>query len=1005
MAQHPVSSCPRRSLWIASALVCLLLAAATAATAAEPSGVLLYAGFEGTANATVAAGSPTAEGVKGAPQFAPGRRGEALLSGDAQGAVSYAVTDNLLADRGSIEFWVCPQDWNGLDKMFHVFFEAGDPGWLMIYKYYNRDESSHLSGLFLVSPDKKNWTYANADIKDFQPGQWHHVLCTWSSLDAVFYLDGKPAASTLMPRVPQGLTGRFIVGDQPMTIKRNASSLIDEFYVYDRPLTADEAKWTYEHAADRQPGQDVPLALRHALDVTVTPLPSRHELRVNVRASGLPAFTGTAQLDGASGAPAEVRLLAPRSGEATIPFSELPAGKHRVTVTLRDPAGQTLTGSTEFVSPGPSTWLGNKVGISTTPPPPWTSPVVTQTGPAGATINVWGRTYRLGPLGFPEAVTAAGQPLLAAPLRLAATVAGRPLTWSLEHLSPISKSAMEIRLGGSAKSEIGTLNWKCIVEFDGMARYDLELQPKPGANIDALELGVPLRPERSTLAYRFLATDTVYGQGIPGATPIGEGVVLKAGFTPYWWLGDEERGLCAFCESDEAWDRVDRPDAFQIRRTAQATEAVWSFISTPTALTRPWRFSFGLQATPIKEEKGWRAWRMLPTLGAGSRQQTEWPLRPENHNVLCQWTEPDYMPYFGYPAATDPATYRALVKDDHSRGIMIMPYALTTCLSSAAPIYAFYGKEWENGYADTISSDVMAYKAAVMGMSPAPSCIDFIVQATNRYVRDMDLDGLYHDFTMVLPSSNQLAGCGYVRDGKLRRTYPFFGTRELYKRVYTALKVYGAEKRKPTFMMGHNSTMPFAPIISFCDAFLDGEHFRSLGVKDNYLDLMPLAAIRAEFMGHNLGVMPFFLPEIEGQYATATEPTASLMGLMLLHDMQTWPLWLNRSVARDTYAVLDGFGINDAQFLPYWNNAAVIGGQSEAIKASAYRKPAGGALLCIVNTTRQPQTASLAVRWDKLKSGRPLAITDAFTGESLRATGSTLTAEVKPLQYRLLRVD
>ena len=291
-----------------------------------------------------------------------------------------------------------------------------------------------------------------------------------------------------------------------------------------------------------------------------------------------------------------------------------------------------------------------------------------------------------------------------------------------------------------------------------------------------------------------------------------------------------------------------------------------------------------------------------------------------------------------------------------------------------------------------------------MGCAPARSWIDFIVQKTDRYVRDMDMDGLYHDFTMVLGCSNELAGCGYVRDGKRRQTYPFFGVREIYMRVYTALKLYGAEKGKPTFMMGHDSTQPFVPITGFCDSVLDGEHFRTLGVKGDYHDLMPLDAMRAEFMGHNLGTMCFFLPEFGGEYATATEPTTHLMGLILLHDMNIWPLWLNRKVAGETFAVLDDWGYNDAQFFPYWHNADLIGGQSDAIKASVYRKPGGGALVCVVNDTRQAQTAALTVQWDKLKSAGELTVTDAFSKAPVVVDGAKVSVEIQPLQYRLLQV-
>ena len=40
-----------------------------------------------------------------------------------------------------------------------------------------------------------------------------------------------------------------------------------------------------------------------------------------------------------------------------------------------------------------------------------------------------------------------------------------------------------------------------------------------------------------------------------------------------------------------------------------------------------------------------------------------------------------------------------------------------------------------------------------------------------------------------------------------------------------------------------------------------------------------------------------------------------------------YPIYTNIGAVNRTYAVLDDFGIAEAQRLPYWNNADVIGGQ------------------------------------------------------------------------------
>ena len=974
---------------IAAFIVLLTL---TSWAAADRGGVLFYAGFEGTADA-IAVGNGIAQGEEGGPKYASGKRGQALLSGETAGYVSYAVKHNLLPDRGTVEFWVCPQDWYGTDDKFHVFFEAENPGWLLIYKYFAPG-----IGLFLISETHQSWSTVGQDLSQFKPGQWHHLAAMWGPREICFYLDGKPSTRLPRPPIPQGLSGRFLVGDRPWHIKRDARSLVDELYIYDRPLSEREVAWAYEHAADRSTGEDVPEGLSPALEIMVHPVPSRREIRVDVditQRGGARSFSGTARLEPSVGtAPAAVRMVSKQTGHAIIPFRELPAGEYQVKVTVRDDQGREIGAASQaLTSPGPSVWRGNKIGISDTPPPPWTPVTVEARGtgsmrrPTG--VSCWGRTYELSAIGLPRQIASAGAQLLTGPVQLQATAGSNPVWWRARATSVTDQNAVRARIAGSAESALGVLQWQCTAEFDGMLRYDLTLHPAPRAVADSMELRVRLKPEHATLYH---AVMTPYNTA-RGAVPAGQGPVVKAPWAMYWWLGDEERGLAGFCESDEAWDRIDRPDGFRIERTPGSVDAVWSFIDSKAEAQHPvplreWRFTFGVQATPVKDITGWRKWRLTPGVNA---------------NVHILWPTPEVIRYYGYPQATDPAKYAALVKDYRAKRIGVVPYSILNGISGQAPEWSFYNDEWANGAADPGSADVAAYKAPLYGCSPGQTWIDFVVWANERYVREYDLDGLYHDWTMIFPSSNQASGCGYLREGKVRPIYPIFGTRELYKRIYTMLKQRGAATGKEMFMMGHMSSQMVIPILSFCDSYLDAEHFRGL-VKDDYLEVMPLDQIRAEFMGHNWGVMPFFLPEFTGDFAEKPEPTQHLVGLSLLHDFALWPIWCKTDEVNRVYKVLDEFGIVDAEFWPYWKNGDIIGGQGDAVKCSAYRKPGGGALICAVNLTRQPQTAALTVDWERLTPSGSVSVFDAVSKEPVPFQGQSVSIVISPLNFRLLWV-
>ena len=109
-------------------------------------------------------------------------------------------------------------------------------------------------------------------------------------------------------------------------------------------------------------------------------------------------------------------------------------------------------------------------------------------------------------------------------------------------------------------------------------------------------------------------------------------------------------------------------------------------------------------------------------------------------------------------------------------------------------------------------------------------------------------------------------------------------------------------------------------------------------------------------------------------------------------------------VQAEAKAILDEFGIRNAEFLPYWNNEAVISGQDDNIKCSAYRKTGGGSLICVTNLTRSIQTPTLTVDWDQLKSGGTLEVEDIITHTPVTVSGDEITITVQALDYRLLWV-
>ncbi len=118
-----------------SAIVAVLLgAAATSADTLEPP-MTFHAPFDGTLTAN-ALGQGEPESVEGTIEYRPGKVGQALLCGEGGALAHYMTEGNLRKSCGTVEMWICPLDWTGEADEFHSFFETKDPGWLVLYRYY-----------------------------------------------------------------------------------------------------------------------------------------------------------------------------------------------------------------------------------------------------------------------------------------------------------------------------------------------------------------------------------------------------------------------------------------------------------------------------------------------------------------------------------------------------------------------------------------------------------------------------------------------------------------------------------------------------------------------------------------------------------------------------------------------------------------------------------------------------------------------------------------------------
>lgn len=395
--------------------------------------------------------------------------------------------------------------------------------------------------------------------------------------------------------------------------------------------------------------QEVPVVRKPPLAVTCAwRLLTGREATLQVDWSGLeePWERMSVQLAGREVA----SISPPATGTSTavpLDLSLLPAGETELLVAAWA-GGRCLAELRQTLTvPQRPAWLGSTEGVSDELPQPWT-PVAVE----GTEVKCWGRSYDFGQSALPERITTAGAQVLHAPLKLLVSAGGRQQQWGPAQIEWTERRDSKAQCNIQAAGAEAALQVTATTEFDGMMRLDLVVTPRPGAKIDAVLLEVPI-----SLAHaRYLhACDGSWGRSVVGALP-DEG--WKHDFMPFVWLGDEDRGLQWFCESDEGWRPADPEAVLTIERSGQAAVLRVNMVGRPLEAGANFRTTFGLQATPVKPiPSDWRNWHIthgayygmqnaIVAGDAGVSYPAEGNIRLDRGSV-DMWVKPLFDPQIG----------------------------------------------------------------------------------------------------------------------------------------------------------------------------------------------------------------------------------------------------------------------------------------------------------------------------------------------------------------------
>lgn len=233
-------------------LVTLILVVVTSLAHAEVPQPAFYLPLDGSTRAVVAAGSPSAAFSTESDvlftllnmerkAFVPGRVGSAYEVGNSP--LVYRCAGNFRPDEGTCSFWVSPQ-FRGDDRnLYCTFWGAAD--WGMVYKYENQTSLTFAT----ARPDKDLFYDCGApDIRSWEPGQWHHIVLTWSrrANQRRIFVDGRLQGQGPFPFAREVKDGPMFVGAGcTLYPKPVAHAIMDEVALWDQPLTVAQVAEVY----------------------------------------------------------------------------------------------------------------------------------------------------------------------------------------------------------------------------------------------------------------------------------------------------------------------------------------------------------------------------------------------------------------------------------------------------------------------------------------------------------------------------------------------------------------------------------------------------------------------------------------------------------------------------------------------------------------------------------------------------------------------------------------
>ena len=671
-------------------------------------------------------------------------------------------------------------------------------------------------------------------------------------------------------------------------------------------------------------------------------------------------------------------------GHAVFPFTPAVHGEYKVEAKYFNRSGNVIAIGDGRFETKDFEWLGNKIGCDDIIVPPYTPLVV-----KGQTVSHLLRDFVFGKNGLPSAVRAAGGEVLASPIDFVITTPGGALKAKKSDFKFTKKSQTRVEFTATTYYAGLKIRLDAWMEYDGFLFYTMKLIPESSIKIDSMAMKIRYK---NAILFHYgnqeIRTNHSYyhiPEDLPGTGKIWDTKDVKVDnlrtkFLPYVWLGEHQRGLFWFAESDKGWSTKMENSGYDLHREKDGTISMLiKFINVPVELKSSREIQFGFLATPIKPDKTGHqlSYKWDHTMGMG--------VMTRGFEILDLWM-----------------TQQLAYKHPNSSHVV---YLAGNLYCAGDTEYKYFAHEaLRKPRVDyTLSMDALKYKIKgprgdgylLNYVDWSPGLRDFYIWRMEKLLRETRMDGIYLDnnypsFDTDMQKQGKLA---YLReDGLIQPGSHILLVRDFFKRL--AVLGHKYNKRYPRVVI-HTTAVQYLPRYTFCDVGYgggmnipkDGDHFNVF-----------YSAWPEIMLGVNWGIGRGMLTMLHAKGLHETpRHTRAMYAAYKIYDMGLW----NTSVHGKTHSrfqkIESDFGNNapDCKFVMWrYNNFVKFDKQENLIRCSYFQRP-GKYLFYLANHSKADRKVTFTL-------GEKGVLTDAETGKVIVPVNGKYTLDVKTHDLRVL---